>query len=401
MEGPMTQAPVVGVTGAGGFLGWHIHARLTLVEGLTVVVAHRDTFGSEEALDRFVSSADVIVHAAGVNRPRDASDYSANVSMAEALVDAMHRTGRRVPVLYLNSVQTEADSQSTNPYAASKAEAADRLRGHQDDVDADFLDLVLPHVFGEFGQPNYNSAVATFAWSVAAGREPQINGHGQLELVHAQDVAGRIVDFVRSGGETVDFAESDGEGVRARERMKGREISVVDAWQMISRLHSRYVEDFTVPLCADRFELQMFNMIRSHLYLADFYPQSLVNHADDRGSFAEACRSDGLGQTSVSTTVPGISRGDHFHLEKIERFIVIGGSATIQTRRVLTNEVKTFAVTGDEPVWIDMPPLTTHRIINTGSEIATTLFWAADHFDAANPDTFPDPVHEPETGVDQ
>jgi len=387
----MSQAPVVGVTGAGGFLGWHIHARFALVEGLTVVVADRDTFGSEEALDRFVRSADVIVHAAGVNRPRDASDYSANASMAEALVDAMQRTGRRIPVLYLNSVQAEADSQSTNPYAASKAQGADHLREHQADVDAAFVDLVLPHVFGEFGRPNYNSAVATFAWSVAAGAEPVVNGDGQLELVHAQDVAERILDFVRSGGETV------GE----RERMHGREISVVDAWQMVSRLHSRYVEDFTVPLCADRFELQMFNMVRSHLYLADFYPQSLVNHADDRGSFAEACRSDGLGQTSVSTTVPGISRGDHFHLDKIERFIVIGGSATISTRRVLTNDVKTFKVTGDEPVWIDMPPLTTHRIVNTGSEIATTLFWAADHFDAANPDTFPDPVLAPETGVDQ
>jgi len=365
----------VGVTGANGFLGWHVRARLHLAD-IEVVSATRDTFADPGLLDHFVQQSGAIIHVAGVNRANtDEEVADGNRELAQQLIDAMGRTGKTVPTLYTNSTQSERD----NVYGRAKQAAADLLTAHCEEAGVPCLDLVLPHLFGEYGKPHYNSAVTTFAHELAVGGEPSVNRDGQLELLHAQDVAARVLDFIAAptGG---------------RARMTGVTISVGEVWDLMQTQHRRYANEFTVPDCANRFELQIFNTLRSQLYLNGFYPRSLTLHADNRGAFAELCRADCLGQTSVSTSVPGITRGDHFHLDKIERFIVLDGTATIRIRRVLTNEVTTHEVSGENPVYIDMPPLATHNITNTGDTTLTTLFWAADHFDPNNPDTYVDPV---------
>jgi len=295
--------------------------------------------------------------------------------LASALVAAFERTGVAIPVVYTNSTHAEGDS----VYGVSKQRAAELLGEYQASVNAPFLDLVLPHLFGEFGRPNYNSAVTTFAHELATGGKPDVNRDGQLELLHAQDVAQRCLDFF----------ESPSTGT---ERMQGTPITVGEAWDLLSSQHERYANEFTVPKFDNRFELQMFNTLRSQLYNNGFYPRSLVLHSDNRGAFVELARADGLGQTSLSTSAPGISRGDHFHVDKIERFVVVGGTATISLRRVLTDETESYEVNGDEPVFIDMPPLVTHKIENASDGVVTTLFWAGDHFDPQSPDTWPDPV---------
>ena len=119
------------------------------------------------------------------------------------------------------------------------------------------------------------------------------------------------------------------------------------------------------------------------------YPMQLTKHADQRGAFFEVVRAWGQGQTSISTTVPGVIRGEHYHLDKVERFAVISGEATIRVRRLFTDEVVEFSVSGEEPVFIDMPPLCTHDITNTGEKELVTLFWSHDHFDPSNGDTYP------------
>lgn len=367
----------IGVTGSAGFLGWHLRCRLLIASaGHEAVCADRSTFADAAALDRFVSSCDAIVHVAGVNRANsDAEVASGNTWLAQQLVEAMQRTGTAVPVLYTNSVKAD----DGGVYGDAKQAAADILAQHQFATNMPMIDMVLPHVFGEYGVPYYNSAVTTFSYALANGETPQVNLDGQLELLHAQDICAAIVAAIEAP-------------VSGRPRLSGRPISVGEVWNLLEAHHGRYVEELTIPRFADRFDQQVFNSLRSQLYLTGYYPHPITLHSDPRGAFAELGRADGLGQTSISTSVPGITRGDHFHVDKIERFVVIAGSATIRLRRLFTNDVKVYEVSGDQPVFIDMPPLCTHNISNTSDEVVTTMFWAGDHFDPAVPDTYIEPV---------
>lgn len=362
---------IVGVTGGVGFLGWHIRTRL-LAAGIESIVATRDTFSSETSLDNFVQSSDVIVHVAGVNRANTSAEISTgNLSLAQSLVSAAARTSSTAPILYTNSTQVDRD----NDYGRSKAKAGQLLQQWCETADVAFANLVLPHLFGEFGRENYNSVVSTFAYCLANNEHPSINRQGALELLHAQEVAQWVLDWARSPSST-------------DHRMAGRSISVGEVWDLLAEQHQRYCGESTVPSFASSFELQVFNTLRSQLYRAGHYPIAITLHSDQRGAFAELGRADGTGQTSMSTSLPGVQRGDHFHFNKIERFVVVAGEAQIKIRRLLTDEIQTFDVSGSNPVAIDMPPLCTHNIRNTGTGLMTTIFWAGDHFDPASPDTF-------------
>lgn len=366
---------IVGVTGGNGFLGWHLRVRL-LAAGVESIVATRETFSNDASLDKFVAASDILVHAAGVNRASsEEAITTGNILLAESLVAAARRTSSTSPVLYTNSTQSTSD----NPYGLAKARASEILRDWCDEAQVAFADVVLPHLFGEFGRENYNSAVTTFAFCLAGDSSPSVNRIGELELLHAQDVAKWILDWAQ-------------EPVSVDHRMVGRATTVGEVWDLLESQHKRYCVDLTVPAFDDAFELRIFNTLRSQLYRAGHYPISLTMHGDERGAFAELGRADGTGQTSLSTSLPGIQRGDHFHFDKIERFIVVAGKAEIKVRRMLTDELQIFNVSGNTPVAIDMPPMCTHNIRNTGNSTMTTVFWAGDHFDPASPDTFSEPV---------
>lgn len=370
-----TPGPIIGVTGAAGFLGWHLRCRIKLI-GAQPLSADRSTFTDQEQLDDFVQRSDLIIHAAGVNRARPEEVEAGNPALATALVEALERTGAAAPLLYTNSTHAAGDS----IYGRSKRAAADILSAHQRQADMPFVDAVLPHLFGEFGRPDYNSAVSTFAFDLANQRTPSVNRDGSLELAHAQDVAAHLLDLV-----------TNAKGIET-DRFQGSHITVGEVWDIMANQHRRYTDDGTVPAFENQLELRLFNTLRSHLYSAGHYPVALVAHRDQRGAFIELARADGLGQTSLSTSAPGVVRGDHFHLDKIERFIVVDGTARITMRRVLTDEVVVADVSGDDPCFIDMPPLVTHKIENIGTGQLTTMFWAGDHFDPAVPDTWPELV---------
>ncbi len=365
----------VAVTGGAGFLGWHVRCALRRL-GHDAVSVDRDVFADDTALRAAVSAADVVFHCAGVNRAAtDAEVADGNRRLADRLVWALSEAGVAPAVVYTNSTKSEVGG----VYGEAKQSAAISLERWATSVGARFVDLVLPHLFGEYGRPNYNSAVTTFAHNLAVGEPSGVVREGQLELAHAQDVAATMLEL------------ADGAG-RVRHRLDGRRITVGEVFDLMSEQYRRYVEERVVPSFADRFELQVFNTLRSQLFLQGHYPVALTLHEDARGGFAELMRADGVGQTSISTTVPGVTRGDHYHLDKIERFVVVAGSARLRLRRLLTEEVIEFDVVGDVPVAIDMPPLTTHNITNTGDGIMTTVFWAGDHFDPAAPDTYAEAV---------
>jgi UDP-2-acetamido-2,6-beta-L-arabino-hexul-4-ose reductase len=362
------------ITGGHGFLAWHLRCRLKAEHPETEVrVLGRGALDDPVTLAEQVEGCDAVFHLAAVNSHEPAA-AATNVELAHALVDGLDRLARPTRVVYSNSAHAEGES----PYGRSKRAASEALRRWADRAGATVADVVLPNLFGENARPNYNSAVATFCDAVARGRTCEVNRSGRTELLHAQDAAMALLRHARS-------ARS------ATERISGESLRVGEVYDRIAGFHEAYRATQTVPDLATRLDLRLFNQLRVAMYPAA-YPVGLTSHADERGAFFEAARGSGETQTSFSTTHPGVTRGEHWHADKIERFLVLRGQATIAIRRLFDEVVLEFKVSGDQPAFVDMPTLHAHSITNTGDDELLTMFWANDHFRPEAPDTWPEAV---------
>lgn len=363
----------IGVTGITGLIGWHLRAYLQGQPGIEVRGATRETFLDPTAMTQFVSGLDVVAHLAGMNRGEDAEIEAINLQLVDVLVGACERTASRPHIIFSSSTHIDRDT----AYGRSKREGAARLRRWAERHGARFTNLILPHVFGEFGKPYYNSAVSTFCHQLAWGETPSIIVDGQLELIHVQRVAARILQTVTKG--------EDGDV-----RMEGEPITVS---KLLTRL-GRMVDLYNAQLIPDlrySLDLQLFNTYRSYLF-PHFYPVSVKLHSDDRGHLFEAVRSLNNGQMFLSATHPGITRGNHYHTRKVERFLVAEGDSLIRMRKLFSSEVLEFRVSGVHPQYIDMPTFYTHSITNVGNSDLFTLFWTHEIFDPNDSDTYPEPV---------
>jgi len=360
---------VIGVTGSNGFFGWHLKCRLMAL-GYKFVSADRHTFSRNQTLDDFINAVDIIVHIAGVNRASEDNEIiNGNIGLAEKLVYARQRVGKRINYVYANSIK----ARETGPYGHSKAKAASILKNDAKTNSSLFVDILFPHLFGEYGKPHYNSCVSTFAHELVLKQESMVS-EGQLELLHVQDAAQIVINALDIKTTTQIVP-------------KGKVITVEETYLVLSRM-ADYAHTGIVPeINDDIFELRLFNTIRSQMW-PDCYPIKLKKHADSRGAFFEVVRARGQGQTSISTTNMGVVRGEHFHFDKVERFSVVSGHANIRVRRLFTEEIVQFEVSGDEPCFIDIPTLCTHDITNIGGSELVTLFWSHDHFDPNKSDTF-------------
>lgn len=357
------------VTGAGGFLGWHLRCRLHALGGYEVVALDR---GGLASLAEAVAGADAVIHLAGVNRAESEGEVAqGNTMLAARVADAVRGAG--VPrLVFANSVQEG----NGTAYGDAKAAASRMLRDAADAVGSTYVDVVLPNLFGEHGRAHYHSFVATFCAHVVAGQEPSVQDR-QVVLMHAQDAAAALVAAL--------------EGPPRVERPAGTTISVVEVLSLLRAFDDRY-RTGEIPVLDSRFVRQLFSTYRTAAFLHRG-PFRLEPRSDERGTLVEAVRAyGGGGQTFVSTTVPGARRGEHFHLEKVERFVVLRGRATIRLRRLFTDHVISYDVTGDEPLAIDMPTMWAHDLTNAGDDELVTAFWTDSVFDPANPDTFPEPV---------
>jgi UDP-2-acetamido-2,6-beta-L-arabino-hexul-4-ose reductase len=362
----------VALSGGNGFLGWHTQCALRAKGDSVGTVAVGERFDLPSA-SRVVSGVDRLIHIAGVNRGTDAEVVYGNEQFAHQMVEAM-RAADEPPklVVFANSTQ----SLGTTPYGRAKRSAADTLRKACGELGINFIDVLLPNIFGEHGRPFYNSVVATFAHLVASGGKPNIENDKSLELLHAQDAA--------------DLLLGDIDGQRSVEDLfENRTVSgVLTEILEISEIYRAG----QIPDISSKFRRDLFNTFRSFTI-----PQPLAfplaRHTDQRGAFVEIIRSHGgPGQSSFSTTVPGVTRGDHFHRRKVERFTVLSGQASIEMRRIGTEHVVSFDVSGDHPVAIDMPTMWAHNITNVGQSELFTSFWANELFDPAHPDTFAERV---------
>ncbi len=363
----------IGITGAAGQLGRYTRARLERHHGMEVLAADRTTFADRALLERFASHCDVIVHLAGVNRATEDEVREGNLALGRAVVEACRAAGRGPDMIYSSSIQRDGES----VYGKAKAAVADELRAFCEASGSVFTELVLPNLFGEFTRPFYNSFVGTFCHQIGQGQQPSINADSPIALMHYQTAADVVAEAIvsRAGGVV---------------RPEGTPTSVGTVAAKLAAFEADYGAG-VFPDLRDDFDLKLFNTYRSYLY-PERYPVKLVRHADARGSFFECIRERNGGQTSFSTTVPGITRGNHFHFDKIERFLVVGGKARISIRKMYTDDVRHFDVTGDEPCYIDMPTLHTHNITNTGEGELVTLFWTHDLFDPKAPDTYAESV---------
>lgn len=363
-----------GITGASGLVGFHLRSFLISQENVLVKCADRTVFTEEAVMDDFVAGVDVIVHLAYINRGTDSEVAEANPELARKLVASCERSGSVRQIVFASSTHIYRDS----IYGKSKRECSDIFRqwaGRQDGV---FSNIIFPHVFGEHGKPFSNSVVSTFCYQLVKGEQPQIDHDGELELLHAHDAASMVFDAIRN--------KSDGDIT-----VSGHKIRVSEMLDRVSQMAETYRSGI-IPNLRDPLSLRLFNTYRSYLF-PHHYPIKLKLHEDERGTLFEAVKSDNGGQVFLSTTKPGIVRGNHFHFHKVERFSVVQGEAVIALRRLCSDEVTEFRVSGSEPQFVDIPTLHTHNITNVGDSELMTLFWSHEIFNSECPDTIFEPVY--------
>ncbi|MFC7725893.1 NAD-dependent epimerase/dehydratase family protein [Nocardioides sp. GCM10028917] len=361
------------LTGADGFLGWHLRCRVHATTDHEVVPVGRADW---HRLPELVADVDAVIHVAGVNRAPDDELVGGNVGLARDVADALEGT-TGTTIVFANSIQVGNGS----AYAAGKEQAAAVLHAAAEQTGGRFVDVHLPNLFGEHGRPGYNSFVATFVDRAIAGARPEIADR-PIELLHSQGAAQALLDALEPGA-------------TGTVRPAAHPTSVQAVWDALERFHATYVPSADVPAMADDFERDLFNTYRAALF-PQHYPLALEPRSDQRGRLVETVRTHGSGgQTFVSTTVPGVTRGIHYHLHKIERFVVLDGEAVIRLRRMFHDDVLDFPVSGDRPAVIDMPTMWSHEITNVGDGLLTTLFWTDSLFDPEAPDTIHEPVVRP------
>ncbi len=369
------------VTGAAGFLGWHTLARIATLDGVEAVPIDRAAFAGR-ALEDAVTGADAVLHIAGINRAdHDDEVREGNVALADRLARALEDTGSSARVVVAGSLQADLSGDTETPYGVGKRRAAQRLAQAAERCGREFVEVRLPNLYGEHGRPNYNSFVATFAHRVAAGKPPQVSGDREIPMLHVQDA---VADLLAAA------VEPDPAALVRPTAWVPLGISWVA--ERLAAFHQVYAAG-QIPALDDAVDVRLFNTLRAAMWDQGRRSYALTPHADARGAFVETLRQHGgAGQSSFSTTVPGVTRGDHFHFRKVERFVVVRGTGVIRLRRTCSDELVEIPVDGARPVAVDMPTLWTHSITNTGDDEMLTLFWINELYDPADPDTYPEKV---------
>ncbi|MCF3107515.1 NAD-dependent epimerase/dehydratase family protein [Niabella sp. CC-SYL272] len=365
----------IGITGQEGFIGKHLYNTLNLYkEEFEVIPFYRNYFDDAMLLDAFVSQCDAIVHLAAMNRHDNPEHiYETNVKLVDLLIDALERTGSKPHVLFSSSSQEEKE----NRYGQSKKDGRQLLTQWAERNNASLTGMIIPNVFGPFGKPFYNSVIATFCHQVSKGETPQILVDGDLKLIYVGELAEAIIEKIRTGAFEPDYILPH-----------TAEMKVSGILQLVQGFKTEYQEKGIIPELKTKFELNLFNTYRCYMDIGNHFPVDYSLHTDPRGTFVELMRLNTGGQISFSTTAPGVTRGNHFHTRKIERFAVIKGNALIRLRKIGTQETLEFTLSGDKPGYVDMPVWYAHNIKNTGNDDLYTVFWINEFYNAEDPDTF-------------
>ena len=366
------------ITGAGGFIGKNLVATLKTAGYTDLMLFERDD--PPETLAEYAARAGFVYHLAGINRPKDPSEfYAGNAGLTETLLSLLDKAGNKAPVLVTSSTQAALD----NDYGKSKAQAEQAIFAHGKATGAPVYVFRLPGVFGKWCRPNYNSVVATFCHNSANGlplsvRDPEY----RLPLVYIDDV---VASFV---------AALDGNCTRegdycvipvVHETTLGHLAETIEGF-------AKNRETLDVPdQTPGSLEQKLYSTWLSYLP-ADRFSYPLNMHCDNRGSFTEFLHTPAHGQVSINISKPGIVKGNHWHHSKNEKFLVVKGTGVIRFRALDSTEVIEYHVSGDKLEVVDIPTGYTHNIENVGDGDLVTVMWANEAFDPDRPDTFALPV---------
>lgn len=369
----------IGITGQAGFIGTYLFNFLGLKkEEVIRIPFHDDFFSDQSKLVSFVEKCDAIVHLAALNRHHDPQTiYDTNIRLVNQLIEALVITGSKPHILFSSSIQEERD----NIFGKSKHEGRTLLAKWAARSGALFTGMVIPNVFGPFGNPYYNSVVATFSHQLTHNEQPGVEVDAQLKMIYVGDLVKTIYYLISNKVAENEFMVSASD-----------EAKVSEILALLESFRDQYFENGVFPDLIDPFERNLFNTFVCYIDHSKYFPFKLKLNTDDRGSFVETVKLHSGGQISFSTTKPGVTRGNHFHARKAERFAVIKGKARIQLRRVGTDKILNFELDGDEPSYVDMPIWHTHNITNIGDEDLYTIFWTSEFYNPSDPDTFFEPV---------
>ena len=371
----------IGITGQPGFIGTHLFNTLNLSKDKFQTIPFEDSYFSDvDKLNSWVKQCDVIVHLAAMNRHNDPDVlYHTNIKLVKQLIAACETTNSTPHILLSSSTQEERD----NLYGKSKKEGRELLAQWATKNSANFTGFIIPNVFGPFGNPYYNSVIATFCHQLTHNEQPRIDVDGELKLIYVAELVQHFIDRIEKVN--LEISNPVVETIQLPHTSQAKVSSIL---QILESFKAKYFTTGEIPALDSTFERNLFTTFLCYINHKQFFPFHLKKNTDNRGSFVETVKLNSGGQISFSTTAPGITRGNHFHTHKAERFAVIKGKALIQLRKIGTTEVFNFELSGDQPSFVDMPIWHTHNITNIGTNDLYTIFWINEFFDANDPDTY-------------
>ena len=370
----------VGITGQSGFIGSHLYNHLQLhKEVFECCEFHDEYFFDAEKLQSFVKNCDAIVHLAAVNRHEDQNIlYKTNMELITNLIQACETEKVFPHIIFSSSIQETNDSL----YGKSKKDGRDLFISYAKKNNTSFTGFVIPNVFGEFCKPNYNSVIATFAYKLINGENPTVITDRYVPFIYVSSLCKLIYEDIKSiNMDKIIISKT----VKVPEDFT---MNVSKILTLFSYFKEMYIDKGIIPRLAEKHEIDLFNTFRSYINLETYFPFFLKKNIDERGVFVETLKLGTGGQVSFSTTKPGITRGNHFHTRKIERFTVIKGKAKISLRKIGTDKVYAFILDGLSPSYVDIPVWFTHNITNIGTEELYTQFWINEWYDPNAADTF-------------
>ena len=360
------------VTGANGFIGKNLIAELEATTDHKVLSYDRET--NPDLLEVYCAEAEFVFHLAGVNRPKEQSEFmDGNFGFTSTLLETLKKYSNTCPVMISSSIQAKLE----NPYGESKKAGEELLRTYGEETGAKILIYRFPNVFGKWCLPNYNSAVATFCHNIARELPITVNDPNVvLNLVYIDDVVQELVRAL------------DGEENRIDATCEIPITHQVRLGEIVELLESFKASrtEKSVPDMSNIFTKKLYSTYLSYLPEDDFSYKLKMN-VDQRGSFTEFLRTPDRGQVSVNISKPGITKGNHWHHTKNEKFLVVSGEGVIRFRKLNSTETIEYFVSGEKMEVVDIPVGYTHNIENLGNTDMVTLMWVNEPFDPATPDT--------------
>ncbi|MFQ7564459.1 MAG: NAD-dependent epimerase/dehydratase family protein [Clostridium perfringens] len=360
------------VTGAKGFIGKNLVSTLEREDKYEIICIDREN--SKEELEKGVLNSDFIVHLAGINRPKNEEEFfEGNTGLTEEIIEILKKNNKNTSILITSSIQADLD----NAYGQSKKGAEEALIKYMADTKGSVFIFRLPNVFGKWCRPNYNSAIATFCHNIARGEEVWISDPSkEMTLVYIDDVVRNIKNVIDNeenyipGYQNVDIEHK---------ATLGEIVDLINSFK-----ESR--KSLMIPNMENELTKKLYSTYLSYLPENDF-SYSLKMNVDNRGSFTEFIKSKDRGQVSVNISKPGITKGNHCHDTKNEKFLVVSGEGVIMFRKVDSEEIIEYKVSGEKLEVVDIPVGYTHSIINTGERDMVTIMWVNEIFNPEKPDT--------------